>query len=345
MKTKNDKLRHIFNVSSKDRLSEEDKTMLFDRIVRTARHRRWQKSLMYIGVATAACLVLLFRLFFDANPVGRDSLNIGEVAAMSQSLTKNRDRLQIITVNPAADRHSVEFVSTFGSTVAFVLPETDSSQENQNYKTVFVPYGKRQEFTLPDRSRVWLNAGSYLTYHVDMQGRPREVYLNGEGYFDVAHNGTSFLVRTKHSTVRVLGTTFNVSSYEEDKKMSVELITGKVELSSPNFKSIIMLPGQFVSYDQQLNRLSIDKNANGNEILWTKKQLVLDRLSTGELIRKLERIYNVSIHADEALQGSNTIYSGRVNLDVSVLVSLKSIYELQDYSITQIEKEVWIKKK
>jgi ferric-dicitrate binding protein FerR (iron transport regulator) len=344
VKTKNEKFKHIFNITPEDSLSDEDKAQLFQRIVHSANKRHRQKVLARAGaIAAAACLLICFKLFYPINKVVPAELDIERIASISQTLNRNKDSLQLISVDPRSEKHAISFLKVKERSDILDLLNPNNSAESLKYNTVFVPYGKRQEFTLPDQSKVWLNAGSYLTYNRDMLGKAREVYLNGEGYFDVAHNGTSFIVKTKHAAVKVLGTTFNVSSYEEDKKMAIELITGKVELSSPHFKNITMAPGQFIAYDLQQHKMLVDNKADGNEILWTKKQLVLDRLSTKDLIKKLERIYNVTIHADQSVLENTTVYSGRINLDVSILTSLSNIYELKDYIITRVEKEVWIK--
>jgi len=344
VKTKKEKIKHIFDIVPEDCLTEDDKAQLFQRIVHSTNNNRRKRWFAYVGsIAAAACLLICFKLFSPSNANADTELDIRKIAAISQTFIKNNDSLQLISIDPAAENHAISFLKVNDRPDILNLLTPNNTGETARYNTVFVPYGRRQEFTLPDQSKVWLNAGSYLTYNPDMQNKPREVYLNGEGYFDVAHTGTTFIVKTKNAAVKVLGTTFNVSSYEEDKRMSIELITGKVELSSPHFDHITMTPGQFITYDLQQNKMLIDNSGNGNEILWTKKQLVLDRLSTKELIRKLERIYNVKIHTDQAVLEKTTIYSGRINLDVNILTSLSNIYELRDYTITQLEKEVWIK--
>jgi len=343
VKTKKEKFKHIFNLTPEQGLSKEDKAKLFERIVRSTAKRRTRRLLFYIGpLAAVACLLVCFKLFFPRDAAMEPKLDIERIASISQTLNTHKDSLQLISVDPHTESHAISFLNVKGSSDILDLMGPEPKAATPQYHTLFVPYGKRQEFTLPDHSKVWLNAGSYLTYTPDMLGKPREVYLNGEGYFDVAHTGTTFIVRTKNASVKVLGTSFNLSSYEEDKKMAIELITGKVELSSPHFKDITMVPGQLITYDLQRQKVIVDSKAEGNEILWTKKQLVLDRLSTKDLIKKLERIYNVRIHADPSVLENATVYSGRINLDVDILTSLSTIYALRNYRITQVEKEVWI---
>ena len=93
--------------------------------------------------------------------------------------------------------------------------------------------GSRSKMTeLPDGSKVWLNAGSKLTYDNSFNNTIREVKLTGEAYFDVVKNASKpFIVNTASAKVKVLGTTFNVRCYPEDNKIETSLIHGRVEVT------------------------------------------------------------------------------------------------------------------
>jgi len=96
------------------------------------------------------------------------------------------------------------------------------------------PYGSRSNVRLPDGSTVWLNAGSSLRYSSDFNVRHREVFLEGEGYFDVTRNEQmSFLVKTSTITVKALGTAFNVKAYPEESFVETTVERGAVQLIDP----------------------------------------------------------------------------------------------------------------
>ena len=110
------------------------------------------------------------------------------------------------------------------------------------YNTIVVPRGGEYRLILADGSKVWLNSGSSLKYPVNFKTADRIVELTGEAYFEVAKNkGSSFIVRVKETEVEVLGTYFNVNSYNEDEVIT--LIEGAVKLKN-GVESLLLKPGQ-----------------------------------------------------------------------------------------------------
>src|SRR5690606_37957770 len=94
---------------------------------------------------------------------------------------------------------------------------------------VIIPYGKRSDITLADGTRIWLNAGSQLSYPLSFTGSSREVYLAGEAFFEVESNpNMPFYVITNDLKIRVTGTRFNVTSYLNDHTTQALLLSGKI---------------------------------------------------------------------------------------------------------------------
>ena len=116
-----------------------------------------------------------------------------------------------------------------------------------------VAQGHTDSLTLPDNSRVWLNAGSHLIYPRSFDGRIRKVFLSGEAYFDVAKDaGHPFIIKAGDVQVRVLGTQFNVTSYENMESVSVCLVEGSVSMDIDGDglkRNILLIPGDVVRYD------------------------------------------------------------------------------------------------
>ncbi len=98
------------------------------------------------------------------------------------------------------------------------------------YNELRTPRGGGYQLKLADGTRVWLNAGSSLKYPVAFHDSTRDVHLEGEAYFDVAHGGNPFIVHAAHMDVRVLGTTFNVSAYPDEEAYRTTLVEGKVRV-------------------------------------------------------------------------------------------------------------------
>jgi len=111
----------------------------------------------------------------------------------------------------------------------------------------FTQYGARTNLVLPDGTRVWLNAGSRITYDKNYGTTIREVGLTGEAFFDVAHNsGKPFVIHTARIDIRVLGTSFNVKSYPSDKTTETTLVRGSIEVSIKDrpTEKIILKPNE-----------------------------------------------------------------------------------------------------
>ena len=134
---------------------------------------------------------------------------------------------------------------TVGITAALFSIGEDKEDMNVAMQTITVPAGQRVNLDLPDGSNVWLNAGTTMKYPVSFMKGKREVILDGEAYFEVAHNEKSpFVVRTHAMDVEVLGTKFNVEAYSAGRTFEASLMQGKVRVKSPaNEKlAVVLLP-------------------------------------------------------------------------------------------------------
>lgn len=174
--------------------------------------------------------------------------------------------------------------------------------------------GSRIYLTLPDGSQVWLNSSSHLSYSNDFTGAEREVYLEGEAFFDVKADKTRpFIIHTPKTTVRVLGTAFNVKCYPEDKTNEITVIRGSVEVTlnetkekkrlKPNDKLIVFNEGYYIQSSTQdtiqklilTNPTAYDHQGNLVETSWVKNVLAFRNEKFEDLAKKLERWYNVEI--------------------------------------------------
>ncbi|HDZ15321.1 hypothetical protein LCGC14_0719610 [marine sediment metagenome] len=173
-----------------------------------------------------------------------------------------------------------------------------------------VPFGKRFNLTLSDGTVVHLNSGStirYPTYFISEN--KREVFLEGEAYFDVAHDeNLSFQVNTNEIDVIVHGTKFNVSTYPEDVGASVVLISGSVGLSAKEADgaSILIEPGFRGTFDGTGKTFATKKVDTSLYTSWLQGQLVFRNTPFKNILRKLERQYNVVIINNNQILGDET---------------------------------------
>lgn len=338
-------LEEVFDIDRATKLTFSEKEGLYQSIVSAVKRKRRKRFLSTVSAIAAVCVGVL--VVFYAK-YGETSLSptpsIKSIALKHAAEFIDDDNVQVASFEIEQGKTNVKTLELDTEDEQLRL---SSNPSQDGYSTFFIPYGKRQEIILPDGSTVWLNSGSYFTYRNNFDGDLREVYLNGEAFFDIKKNGSQFVVRTAQADIMVLGTSFNASSYEDDNFFSVELLTGKVELNSPGkkFKSFAMNKGERVTLDFIKNTIRLDNNSIGDDVLWTKRQLALRNVTMPELLKRMERIYNVKINAVNEVYTMDIGYSGRLNVAVDVEKSLASIYELQNYDIKLKEKEVFITKK
>ncbi|MCE1199405.1 MAG: FecR domain-containing protein [Marinilabiliales bacterium] len=183
---------------------------------------------------------------------------------------------------------------------------------------LIIPYGKTSVITLPDGTRVHLNAGSKLTYPDQFDGQSREVYLLGEAFFDVTHDSQHpFVVQTNDFRVKVLGTRFNLSAYPTDSVFETVLAEGKVslELNSAGLfdRSVVLEPDQMASFYRSTKETTLSKVDADNYILWTDGLLKFESTDLSRITKKLERFYNVTFHYKDPLLGGLRI-TGKLEL-------------------------------
>lgn len=172
-----------------------------------------------------------------------------------------------------------------------------------NFKTladvkVEAPFGSKTKLYLPDGTLVWLNAGSTLSYNQEFGVENRKIELVGEGYFEVTKNkALPFDVKTNEMTVRVLGTKFNYRNYADEDEASVTLIEGKVQLNdnSNSNKGYTLTPNQQAIFDKSNKNIAINTVKATYSSDWTKGLISFDEEKLGNIVRELERLYNVHI--------------------------------------------------
>ncbi len=193
-----------------------------------------------------------------------------------------------------------------------------------------VPWGSRTKTYLPDGTLVWLNAGSKISYSQEFGMNEREVCLNGEGYFVVNRNEKlPFIVKTPELQVKVLGTKFNFQNYPGDKEATVSLIEGKVLAINQIHKEDgrLMATDQRIFLNKRNGEMHLDKVNAKNTAEWTNGYLFFDEELLPDIVKELERSYDVKIiltHPDlEQLRFYGSFIRKELSID-EVLETLSS---------------------
>jgi ferric-dicitrate binding protein FerR (iron transport regulator) len=155
---------------------------------------------------------------------------------VARALHKTSSSGRLRRMMKQAYRYAAVFVPAFAAGVAvmyfYASPETPEASETDVFFTEYtVPYGSKSMIMLPDSSSIWLNAGSKLRYGSDFNQTGREVFIEGEAYFKVARNEQKpFFVKTSAVTLKVLGTSFNVTAYPEENNVETTVESGSVQV-------------------------------------------------------------------------------------------------------------------
>ncbi|MDP4240564.1 MAG: FecR domain-containing protein [Bacteroidota bacterium] len=206
-----------------------------------------------------------------------------------------------------------------------------SQADETKMNEVVVPFGKKSQLTLGDGTKVWLNAGSRMAFPTKFTGKKREIFLEGEGYFEVAHNPElPFYVNTGEIAIKVLGTRFNVSAYGSDKLIETVLIEGKVAISERLAlafmkRESILMPNQKASFDRKGRSIVITDEPNvENAIAWTEGVFKFHRQSINEVLDKLQRYYNVQFVYSTVFP-SRDLITGKLYLKDSIDQVMKTL--------------------
>jgi hypothetical protein len=165
-----------------------------------------------------------------------------------------------------------------------------------------VPRGSRASVILADGTKVWINADSRLSYTSDYPSGNRNVYLEGEAYFEVVRvedkiskrNYLPFTVHTKNISIVAKGTAFNVDSYTDNVKTT--LTAGSVTVSSENGETKVLKPNQSVEYiSNSANFSQVEKVNTELYTSWKDERWIIRSMSLDEFASKLEKRYDVVI--------------------------------------------------
>ena len=209
---------------------------------------------------------------------------------------------------------------------------------------VEAPLGARTKLYLPDGTLVWLNAGSKIVYSQGFGVDDRNLSLEGEGYFEVKRNEeVPFLVKTNSLLVKVLGTKFNFRDYPDDAEAIVSLSEGKVALNNllKKEKEAFLLPNERVVLNKKNGRMHVEYSTVSNALQWTNGYLFFDEELLPDVVKELERSYNVKIQIASDTLNTFRFYGNFVHREQNIQEVLEALsatrkihYIIEGHNIT-----------
>jgi transmembrane sensor len=332
-------------------LSKHEKDRVKQRITSSVyayiRRRKIQKY--GLGIAAASIVLLISLGIFNGLKSEDSSI---EVFAKTIKDQKYTNKVQLVLSDAQQveidDHHSAISYSSTGDEVQ-IGKEQSVSQNTSNSKsivfnTLMVPFGKRSEIVLSDGSKVWLNSGSKLIFPAQFSKDKREVYLEGEAIFEVAHRQKHpFLIKSEHHEIEVLGTIFNISNYKDDPTITTVLESGSIQINVTDDllfnadHTVKITPGTRASFDKKGRGIITKAVATEAYFSWRDGIFIFRNDSLKSIMKKISRYYNVEIVInDEHL--ANETFSGYLDVKETLEHVMQTIKDTQsskfEYELT-----------
>jgi ferric-dicitrate binding protein FerR (iron transport regulator) len=212
--------------------------------------------------------------------------------------------------------------------------------------TLIVPKGGEYSLVLSDGTRVIVNSMTKLVYPVSFTGDKREITLEGEAYFEVFKDKSKpFIVNIKGLQVEVLGTSFNVKAYPDDKQSFTTLVEGKVKLNSVLQTSVVQIlePDQQAVFDPSTSAIFARKVDARQFIQWTTGKYTFTNQPLDEMMKTLARWYDFNYQFEEASL-KNIRFEGGLNKYQSIDPILEIINKTGKVKVSVKGKEVLFSK-
>jgi transmembrane sensor len=217
----------------------------------------------------------------------------------------------------------LQVFKTASGQITYKVTAEPNSKHNLQTNNISVPKGGQWQVILPDSSKVWLNSASSLDYPATFaRQKERLVHLNGEAYFEVAKDKQHpFIVKTDKQTVEVLGTHFNINSYDDEQAVKTTLAEGSVRVAMIGGKTKTLAPGQQAVLWN--NKLSVS-DANIEEALaWKNGYFRFNDENIQSIMRKLSRWYNIDVQYDSNI--NNQGLNGKISRFKNISQVLKAL--------------------
>lgn len=303
-------------------LNDYDKARLWTRIKKDALRMRALRRTAIIASTLAAAMITGVVIFFSG--AKQDS----ELQYISGVMPEAGGDIRIITPEDAVEIGSnavISYADGYFSVKDSTETRTYDIKRSGDIHQITVPFGKTASLNLSDGTRMQLNSGTKVVFKAGMNGRKREIFLNGEAFLDVAHDeNRPFKVKTDRLDVSVLGTRFNVKAYPSDEQQSVVLVSGKVSVTGNLLDhDYLMNPAQRFCYNSSNCNVSLDAVDTDDYTCWTEGILKFNSTNIKDVLMQLSRYYNAKFSYGSTVTG--IAITGKLDLRDGIDAALESI--------------------
>ncbi|MCK9304248.1 MAG: FecR family protein [Bacteroidales bacterium] len=256
-------------------------------------------------------------------------------------------RVAAIMLIPISILSVIQYIVYFRDEKKEPIEKIEIPAQYESMATYTIHSGVKGMVVLPDSSTVWLNSCSNLKCPSKFDSTGRVVELTGEGYFKVRHNPEwpLYIKTSKGIVVKVTGTEFNLSTYEDDNELKLTLVSGAVTLVRESDNRVFNVKQHeeiIIPDDDRLSDRKISANLPLNTS-WKEGTLVFENTPMGEVIKKIERWYGVSVTIDSPAISEFNITANFKSESVSQVFELLQITSNIGYKIKDNQVKLFLK--
>lgn len=294
--------------------SEKAKSKVFKAVKRPISRK------IYMLSGYAATIILLIAIgivfFTSSDPkVGDNSCLLSNIGSEATLILDNGDKVNLNELIGKGKSLKSIAVNIQKDKISY----NKKSLNIKKYNTLIIPEKSEYKLSLSDGTKVWLNPETSLKYPVAFTNKSRTVELNGEAYFQVAHNPNKpFKVKiSENLEVEVLGTSFNISANKSDSNIETTLIEGSVKINSGSNKSVVLKPGEQARINKATNQLTIQEVNTEFYTSWKKGYVLFKDKRLEEVMNELTKWYNIKVvYKSESVK--DILFTGNLNRKGSI---------------------------
>ncbi|MDR3267815.1 MAG: FecR domain-containing protein [Tannerella sp.] len=333
---------------NKDDLSDVEYACLQQRIRKSVSlaERKKRRLRMVQYAAAAACIALLagFSIYF-LNSVPEETGSTFHELIVGENL---EEKDIFLVTGSGTMSFSKDIYVQIDKTGSATVREADGGKSTQlaadhaMMNKIVVPYGKRSQLELSDGTKVWINSGSALEFPATFTGKSRTVHLAGEMYVEVAkEEQRPFLIQTSGLRIKVYGTKFNVSAYQDqDAPQSVVLVEGSVGVKTASQAETFLVPNEMLTYhNAQVAKKQVNVSAY---VSWKDGYLVLQQTPIADVLKQMERYYNLSFDIQNYIDLQAKTCTGKIYLSDDLDNVMATISLLSSTKYTRDDKKIYI---
>ena len=258
----------------------------------------WQRKVWFVGAVAAVALLVIGLVFLFKSPAGEKKVN--GFADDCTLVTLKLDNGKVLPLradrtNEVIVKDSFSCIENDNSTLICMNDGIKEDNEEVAYHTITVPVGAEYRVLLPDGTKVHLNADSEFRFPEMFAGENREVYLKGEGYFEVAKDtGKPFIVEIDGMEVKVYGTKFNINTRRMDR-MHTTLVEGSVSVKPKGKPEVMLEPSQQAVFNKLSGRVAVQEVDVMPYVAWHLGNYFFENKSISEILDELALWYDINV--------------------------------------------------